>query len=252
MASRRGLAVFVGAVGAIGLLSARPAAAQIYDRAERNRGLSQAANDFVFELRFGPYIPRVDSEFANATPYRDTFGDKTRYLLGLEFDWQALKLPGVGSLGPGLGWGATESSAPAPITGGGGKRGAQVTNLWIMPMYAVAVARLDALMAAKIPIQPYVKAGIGVGLWWTNDSIKTSEVNGVTGQGTSIGYQLAAGAVLNLSFLDPEAGSTDSSSGIGAAGLFGELYHSNLNGFGAGNQMQVGTNTWFAGLNVAF
>lgn len=235
-------------LGGIALLASRSAGAQIYDRSERRQGLSQPMPDFAFDIRFGPYTPRVDSEFSGATPYADTFGDKTRFLLGLEFDWLPLKLPDVGSLGPGVGWGVTGMSARAPRADGTGRSG-QDTNLWIMPMYVVAVGRVSALSAIGVPIEPYAKAGIGIAPWWTNDSVDTSEVDGVVGRDISMGYQFAAGLVLNLSFLDPESGGD---SETGNAGLFGEFYYSNLNGFGSGNQMQVGATTWAAGINVKF
>lgn len=236
---------FAASIALLATSIPRHSSAQIYDRAERHRRDTAGSDtDFAVELRFGPYTPRIDSEFSSATPYRDTFGNKLRFLLGLEFDWQALKVPGVGSLGPGIGWGVTGMTAKAPFTAGGG-RSSQDTNLWIMPMYVVAVGRLTALTNIGVPVEPYAKAGLGIAPWWTNDSVKTSEVNGVIGHGTSTGYQFALGAVLNLAFIDPEA-----AEGLGGAGLFGEFYFSSLNGFGSGNQMQVGTTTWFVGITV--
>jgi hypothetical protein len=235
------------AAAALVVCVSRTAAADIYDRSQRHQGLSHPLPDFAVDIRFGPYTPRIDSEFSGATPYADTFGDKTRFLFGLEVDWLVLKLPGVGSVGPGFGWGVTGMTAKAPKTDGTG-RSQQETNLWIMPMYAVAVGRLSALSDAGVPVEPYAKAGIGVAPWWTNDSVKTSEVDGVVGRGISTGYQFALGLVLNLTFLDPEAGDSET----GNAGIFGEFYYSNLNGFGSGNQMQVGATTWAAGINVKF
>ncbi|MCA9644954.1 MAG: hypothetical protein KC492_29900, partial [Myxococcales bacterium] len=108
------------------------------------------------EVRFGRYVPNVDDEFNGAaTPYADTFGDDSRYLIGLEFDWQLLRIPHFGSLGPGIGWGYTKSTAKAPLTSTG-ERSEQETSLTIMPMYLVGVLRVDVLAKdLDIPLVPY-------------------------------------------------------------------------------------------------
>src|SRR5512133_2715835 len=54
---------------------------------------------FALELRFGPYRPKIDEEFDGQSPYADTFGKDHRVMLGMEFDWQALQLERIGSLG---------------------------------------------------------------------------------------------------------------------------------------------------------
>ena len=41
-------------------------------------GQKESPQHAAFELRFGPYRPNVDSEFAGATPFEDTFGNCPR------------------------------------------------------------------------------------------------------------------------------------------------------------------------------
>jgi hypothetical protein len=49
-------------------------------------------------------------------------------------------------------------------------------------------------------------------------------------------------------FDDESALELDSTLGVNSSYLFFEFYGSDLDGFGSGNQMQVGTHTWFTGL----
>ncbi len=46
----------------------------------------------LIEARFGAYNPRVDKSVPNGTPYADTFGNKTRYMVGFEGDWQLVRI----------------------------------------------------------------------------------------------------------------------------------------------------------------
>ena len=84
----------------------------------------------------------------------------------------------------------------------------------------------------------------------TDDGIGLSrDANGVTGEGASYGYQWALGLMLLLDNLDPlSARDLDSTFGVNNSYLFFEWYNSDLDGFGAGDQMQMGTNTWMLGL----
>lgn len=202
----------------------------------------------ALELRFGRYLPNVDSEFSNATPFRDTFGTNNRYLIGLEVDWQALRIPMLGTLGPGLGWGYTSMSAPALLVSGRG-RAAEDTSLAIMPMYLVGVLRADVIARnTPVPLVPYAKAGLGYALWWSDTGSSVAHASGTVGRGSSYGYQFALGGMFLLDSLDPEAAiEMDNATGINNSYFFVEWYYSNLNGFG-GSRMQVGANTWMLGL----
>jgi hypothetical protein len=208
----------------------------------------RSAQYLAVELRFGPYEPNIDDDFNGPTkPYKDIFGDDTRYQVGIEVDWQALRIPHFGSLGPGIGYGYTRSTAKAPITSTG-EPSAEDTSLWIMPMYAVAVLRVDVLARDfRIPLVPYAKGGLAYALWHSGSEGETDEADGVEGEGSETGYHLAAGLMFQFNVLHEQGAlDMDNSTGINAAYAFGEYFVSDINSFGTG--MQVGANSWVVGI----
>jgi hypothetical protein len=210
----------------------------------------ESPQDFAFEVRFGPYLPRVDDEFGSgATPFATMFGTKNRYMLAAEFDWQALRIPYLGTLGPGFGLGYTTMSGKTFLTDGV-TRATQEASLSLLPVYVAAVLRADVIAKkTPIPLVPYAKLGLGASLWWTSDGSGVSRVGNTVGRGTSYGYQYALGGMLLLDVFDPSAAlELDSTLGVNNSYLFFEYYNSNLDGFGSGNKMQVGARTWFLGL----
>ena len=237
------------------LLAAASAGAQGVDEFGAYGGLGdrehfESPQNAAFELRFGRYLPNVDDEFNGAaTPFEDTFGNDMRWLVGFEVDWQLLRIPMIGTLGPGFGWGYTKATAKAPLASGTG-RSDQKTTLEVMPMYLVGVLRLDVVTReTDVPLLPWAKLGLGYALWWSGDGSDTSrDDNKRLGRGTSYGYQYALGIGLLLDALDPESAiQMDANTGVNNSYLFAEWYVSNLDGFG-GDRMQVGTNTWMIGL----
>jgi len=212
-----------------------------------DQGPARTTKNSAAEVRFGAYRPDADDGL-NGTPFDDTFGDTLRFLVGIEGDWQALRLGNFASFGPGFGIGYTKFNAKAPFTEGG-DRSEQKTSLAIVPMYAVGVLRVDYLVEnTAVPLAPYGKLGFGWALWWSEDGGVTAEVDGDKARGSSLGYQGALGLMIALDWLEPDtAGSIDAMSGINHSYVFGEWYLSNLDGFG-GDQLQLGTSTWFVGI----
>jgi hypothetical protein len=211
----------------------------------------ETPQDAAVEIRFGPYLPNVDDEFGGAGPFERFFGDENRYLLGFEGDWQLLRIPHLGTLGPGVGWGVV--SMDGRTFRSNGDAAEQTTSLSIMPMYGVGVLRVDVLAReTPIPLAAHAKVGLGYALWWTDDGVGLSrDDQGVTGEGASYGYQGALGLALLLDTFDPVgARDLDSTFGVNNSYLFFEWYYSNLDGFGAGDQMQVGTSTWMLGITL--
>jgi hypothetical protein len=207
------------------------------------------SNQFAaLELRVGPYIPKIDDPFPSSKPYESVFGTDHRILFGLEVDWQALRIPHVGTLGPGLGWSYTHMTANAIVTGSKPPlESAEETNLAIMPMYGVAVLRVDEFVRNMgIPLVAYGKAGIGYGLWWTGNDLETVR------RGHTWGTQFAFGGMFLLDVLDTRAAfEIDNEWGVNNTYLFFEYMMSNLNDFKSSNDtsvMRIGSNTWMAGL----
>ena len=128
----------------------------------------ETAQHFAFELRFSPFTPQVDSDpgLHGATPFADTLHNFPRLMFQGEFDWQALRIPHVGTLGPGIGIGYTKMSGDAQFLTPHGPNGitnsGETTTLEIYPIYAVAVLRADVVWRElHVPLVPYAKLGFG-------------------------------------------------------------------------------------------
>ena len=107
----------------------------------RNRSPQNGA----VELRFAPYLPNVDRDLGGATPYEDSFGTKPSFSVGFEGSWQALRIPHFGSLGPGFGVHWFRKSGIAEFTSGD-PGSVHPNSFWILPMYGVAVLRVDCFV----------------------------------------------------------------------------------------------------------
>ena len=221
---------------------------------------------WAFELRIGPYYPQVDDEFHGAaTPLADTMGSGQRVLFGFEGDWQALRLGKILSFGPGFGMAYTRLSNPAtfdyvnhpapPDVLANGTTSPMDSTLKLWFQWADAVAHVDALNRNfGIPIVFTAKLGLAQALWWAaKGNITSRGVDGSIGHGRSWGPTWALGVMFDLNFAQPErARKLDAVSGINHMYLFAEWYQLKLNGFGNGNQMQVGDSTWTLGYALEF
>lgn len=216
--------------------------------------LAESPQNMAVELRVGQYLPDVDEEFGgSAQPFKDHFGGKNRWLFGLELDWQLLRLPGIGSLGPAFGIGYTNLKSKDyydPVTDPDREAAAESSTLKILPMYGVAVVRIDALAAhTPVPLAFYGKAGIGYGLWWARYAESLDVANDVKANDTSWGTNWALGVSLLLDAFDHRAANNmDASNGINNSYFFLEWYNSDLSGFGHSSTMQIGDSTWTTGI----
>ncbi len=222
------------------------------------RSRYESSQHFALELRFSPYRPQIDTEPGlTSKPYETTFGTMPRLLFGGEFDWQALRIPHFGTVGPGLGVGYTNMSETAKLLRDGTPSGDE-TSLDLWSFYTVAVLRVDVLWREfNIPFVPYAKAGLGLGLWQAGNTGGTAVAKvgqgTVEGKGYSFGTQLAVGMAFALDVLDRSASrSLDASVGINNTYVYGELYASTLNGIGQDHALRVGANSWTAGLAFEF
>jgi hypothetical protein len=215
-----------------------------------DRGQRRSPQEAAFEIRVGPYRPHIDDAVAG-TPYQDIFGSSRRWHAGFEVDWQVLRIERTLSLGPGFSLAYTRAGAKAPLASGAG-RSAQDTELEIVPMFLAGVLRIDALAdRTLVPLAPYAKLGFGYALWWASDGEDSARADGVVGKGASYGYTYSLGVLLRLDPLDPaDAASADASLGINHSGLFIEWFGSSLDGFGSTDVLEVGTNTWVAGVTI--
>jgi hypothetical protein len=211
---------------------------------------SESKQEAAFELRFGRYVPEVDDPLSSR-PFHDTFGNSNRFLLGAELDWQLLRVPHLGSIGPGVGWGLTKFAAPAKFSNGSGISSAD-TRLWIMPAYLVGVLRADVFARdLKIPLVPYAKLGLGYALWWSSDGNRSASANGKSGKGASYGLTYALGAMFLLDVLAPDdAVTADGLTGINNSYVFAEWFRPQLDGFGSDKVLDVGSSSWVLGIAI--
>jgi hypothetical protein len=213
----------------------------------KREGQSESKQDAAFEFRFGRYLPEVDKQL-KSSPFQETFGSDTRFVIGAEVDWQLVRIPHFGTLAPGLGWSMTKFSARAPYADDTGLSPSH-TRLTIMPMYLVAVARADFLSRDfKIPLVPYAKFGVGGAMWWSSDDTRTAEYQGKVGRGLSYGLTYALGGMFLLDVLDPDdAKSADGLVGINNSYVFGEWFRPQLDGFGSSKVLDVSSSSWVIG-----
>jgi hypothetical protein len=256
----RSLHVTTGALALLltTLVAAGTARAQ-EDRVDPLSGHEHGAHSpqhFAFELRLSPYHNDIDSDpgLHGQTPYATAFGTAPRFFIGAEFDWQALRIPHLGSLGPGVSAGYTVSSDPAHFTNGGGVSG-ETTSLQIIPMDAMAVFRADALWRdIGIPVVPYAKLGFAYALWRASNTLGTSNFEGVSGEGHSFGTHFALGISLNLNPFDAYAAQNlDDSVGVNGTYLFAEWSRDDFGGLGLqSDPLRVGGSNWMFGLAFEF
>lgn len=252
---------FASALGS--LLLASPARAQ--DSALGGpRRPTETPQNFAAEIRLGQYLPDVDSESGLAgRPFEETFGTKKRWMIGGAFEWQAIRIPYFGTIGPGGSFGYTRLTARAfvdpaaqgaPQAGRLPDRSGDETTMVLLPIFAYGVARVDTFdRNLGIPIVPYVKAGLGCALWRSEGATGTSRVDGVAARGYTFGYMLAGGVAFNLNPLDPyTAKNFDSGVGVNHTYLFAEWSINALNGIGQSNALRLGDSTWTAGLAFDF
>jgi hypothetical protein len=198
------------------------------------------------ELRFGPYRPDVDSEFADrgspARPFAETFGSSHRLMAQLELDRHITHRNGTLALGLGAGLYRASAKALAPDEQ---TRTGDDTSLRLVPLSVSLVYRADQLYRTRrFPLIPYVKGGLDSTIWTMSDSAKAGSTTGVT-----YGWHAAGGLSLALDFLDPEsARALDQEAGVNQTAIFFEVARYALDGLGGGSQLRVGDTTWLAGL----
>ncbi len=207
---------------------------------------------FAVEMKFGPYMPDVDSETAGS-PYRDIFGDKLRLMSQLTFDVQFLKKHGTLGVGGTVGLFSAQGKALLET----GEPSSDTTSLNVVPLVLQLVYRWDyAAKRWNIPVVPYVRAGFVYAFYWiTQGSGKLARFtsSGAKAHGGIWGYQINIGLAFLLDVLEPNAAKRlDSEMGVNHTYLFCEFVHSRIDDFG-GDRMRLGMKySLLAGLTAEF
>lgn len=252
-----------------------PAAAQKYDPYwdhfdEPTKGLGMGKPKWAFEIKFGPYLPQVDSEFSMSTgPYERTFGKDAGLMGTLELDRFFLWPMGQLGVATSLGFSSrTAKTFELDSMGNEVRSEADETGFNLMPVAVALVYRFTHFDDKwGIPLVPYGKAGLSYYLWWitapdgttaevpTSDcpSVPSDSCDGDLARGASLGFQFTLGLSLRAERLDKNsASSLRNELGIAHAGFFFEMTYAKVDGFGSDKKLNVGDFTWSAGLNFEF
>jgi hypothetical protein len=174
----------------------------------------------TWEFRFGQYTPDTGA-------FRDAFPSDKGWLYGAEVDLTAYKIPYVGQLAGGLGFGWAKYSAKASVIPGGQASG-ETTKLTLFPVSALAVLRIDGLARhTKVPLTFAAKLGADFLRW------KASTGSNNDGAGLNIGLHWALQGALELDFIDRRSSRRlDDDFGINHTFIFGELMESKTEALG--------------------
>lgn len=217
-------------------------------------------------IKLGPYVPGVDSNIAaDPGPYERIYGGAA--LMGV-VELDRYFLWPLGQLGITASAGYAGKTANALMGDGStdARSEGDKTSFRVMPLSAGVAYRFTALDDRwRIPLVPYGRIGLAYYLWWvtapsgTVAEVPTAEcpdLDGCSGNralGASLGWQASVGLAFRAESLDPQAEmSLRNDLGIEHAGLYAELVHADVDGFGSDSRLPVGDTTWFAGLNFEF
>lgn len=227
---------------------------------------------FALEVKFGPYLPNVDGYYTGSGlgPYATVYGrtgddgvatkqPRAGLFSGVGFDWQFVHLAGPLSIGASVGFFRDRADAIVANPADDAetiRSPADKTGFTVIPITLVAGYRFELLAdRAKVPLVPYIKGGLAYGIWRSTDGNGDVSENdaGEKGSGGSLGWQVQGGLMLRLDFLERGSSRTlDRVTGINHTYLFGEYQLSRLTGFGVGNRVDVGDDTWLLGLAMEF
>lgn len=147
---------------------------------------------FAFELKLGPYQPKYPS-------FEATFDDDRGWLLDTEVDFTLYRIPYVGQLNAGIGWGWADYQAKSIVLPGDQKTG-EDTEFTIYPMSGLAVLRIDSLARyTVIPLTFAAKIGYQAVRYKITKGSETVE------DGFNHGIRWGAQAALELDLIDRKA-----------------------------------------------
>lgn len=268
---------FAAAATAAALIAWAPAtaSAQGYDPYwdhfdDQTPDLGPAKPKWVFELKLGPYMPQIDSEFSMDTgPFERFFGKDADLMGTIELD-RFFAWP-LGQLGVATSLGLSSRSAKTfevDSMGNTVRSDSDETGFHLIPVSVGVVYRYTQLDDQwGIPLVPYGKAGLSYYVWWITapdgstaeaptsncPTVPSGDCTGDLGRGASLGFQLSLGLSLRAERIDKNSASAlRNELGIAHAGFFFEFTYANVDGFGSSKKLNVGDLTWSAGLNFEF
>ncbi|HNZ02699.1 MAG TPA: MXAN_2562 family outer membrane beta-barrel protein [Myxococcota bacterium] len=211
---------------------------------------------FILEARFGTFQPAVDSDFGNATPFEDVFGDGMFLMTQLEFEYEIWNKVGIIAVGITAGYSRMAGSGINPSDGTAATDG---TAMNVMPLSAQLVYRFDYLAQRyNVPLVPHVKAGLDYWIWWIEDGVGDVAVvndggNPKKGYGGTWGGHVGLGIGFLLDFIAPRMAQTfDVDVGVNNSYIFFEYNWAWINDFGVGDRMNLSSGSFIGGLAFEF
>jgi len=214
--------------------------------------VAESPRSATVTLHFGTYVPQIDSQFTNATPWDDVFGNETMLLMGFEAGYELYKAHGVLEIDVGWRYGWIDGTA---LDANGDASNDQV-GFNFMPFTASVRYRWDwAALRHNIPLVPYVKVGLTAALWWSTNGkdevSNTRDANGTgrEGRGMTLGWHVGGGIQLLLDSLAPGmAADFDNDAGVNNSYLFAEILYTDLSDFGSSTSIDLGDTAFSFGL----
>lgn len=222
---------------ALGIVLAAPLVATSSVGAQDSRAYESSPERVGLEFRIGTYRPEIGDSF------RDFYGSDKGPLIGGEIDVWAYRIPYVGPIGIGLGFGwARYTGRACARMGDTCVPTDERTRFTLFPLSALLVLRIDVL-AREVHVPLVISPKIGLGY-----TRFRSESGGSTdGRGGSFGLHWGVQFALELDGFEPRAArALDDQWGINHSYVFFELYGSQANsGLNVGSDL-----AWVAGLGL--
>ena len=214
---------------------------------------------FLLGFKLDRYDPKVDSEPGlTRHPYHDIFGTRAPGRFQVEFDWEVAHP--FGSILLGVTAGFWQNYGKAILSGGdpnNPQKSQDTTVLNVWPFGFVATYRFDYLHERwqRVPIIPYVQAGLMRALWVSYDGRGGVSYDSTSkrGQGWTNGYTTALGIALSLNSVDPQlAREAYLDTGIQRTSIFAEYGWTYLSNYHKPGALILSDHAWRFGLALEF
>ncbi|MEE2644998.1 MAG: MXAN_2562 family outer membrane beta-barrel protein, partial [Myxococcota bacterium] len=203
----------------------------------------------TIELRFGAYIPQIDSEFAKEpgvpTPYEAVFKNDDPMMSVFGAERHLHQRYGTLSIGFAVGRWSVEGVGLSEAPGV-----KDTTELTITPFSAHVGYRFDRYQES-FPLIPMARLGLSYYLWEIFDGAgeTTRFPSGEEASGGTLGWNMSIGAYLLLDYFDQEmAWFFDRDAGVNNSYLTIEYQIARVDDFGAADSFRLGNDTLFFGL----
>lgn len=202
----------------------------------------------AFELAVGQYRPDIDSEFTTRKPFAEAFGTKRGWMFRAGVA-KAL-YTGYGALELGFGAGFYRRGGFGTLERDGTVSGDE-TTFNLIPLTLALTYRADFIFEQlRVPLVPYVRAGLERYQWWITGGNDDTSKDGATN-----GWSAAGGLCLALDFFDPDlARELDAESGVNHTYLFVEVKKTFIDDFGSNSSWNLSDEklSLFGGLMFVF